>query len=70
MIQRSIAVGVLLSATLLSACTMAERQRALVGVGIGAATGVAIGAVTDTSVVGGALVGAGAGAAIGALTAD
>ncbi|WP_137125831.1 hypothetical protein [Roseomonas sp. HF4] len=52
-----------------SACADPVGQRALVGGGIGAAGGAAIGALTGGSPLAGAAIGGAGGAAIGALTA-
>lgn len=53
---------------LVTACGATQKERALSGGAIGAATGVAVGAVTGMTMVHGALIGGGVGALTGALT--
>lgn len=66
MIRTTLLAG--LAVLALSACGTSERDRALSGAGIGAASGAALGGLTGQSPLGGAVLGGAAGAATGALT--
>ena len=70
--MKKILASAVLAALALAGCTQAESDRALIGGGLGAATGAVIGAAaggTAGAAVAGAAIGGVTGAAIGAATA-